>query len=380
MGANIPFELTNEQRKYLGLSPVGDTWELVYFTEQYLYYDGNIIRKIITVDDDGSYYEAELYEITEENRTILLPKTKRGKPKKMNYTATLSFQPFGVYFRFSANEIIIANYTTQTKFYHEVPQNNLSLKEWLNQWISETTEKDLEEIELYKNAKRKHIKYREGDFFSFKIGRRKWGFGRIVLDIAERRKSTTVKVQKNYGLTNLMGKALYIMVYRKIAETEKININELSLCKTFPVQAIMDNNFYYGEYKIIGNQPIIADEWEPIISYGRSINGQDRDTVYLQYGMIFKETTIDKFDKYLIGSNGEINPYRNEAIGFGINSYYTTKSLTNGNEKKSAMNVRYNSTDLRDPENINIKREIFTFFGLDANKSYAENLKLEINK
>ena len=100
METNIPFELTNEQRKYLGLSPVGDTWELVYFEKQYLYYDGNIIRKKITVNDDGSYYEAELYEVTEENRTILLPKTKRGKPKKMNYTATLSFSPFGVYFRF----------------------------------------------------------------------------------------------------------------------------------------------------------------------------------------------------------------------------------------------------------------------------------------
>lgn len=82
METNIPFELTNEQRKYLGLSPVGGTWELVYFENQYLYYDGNIIRKKITVDDDGSYYEAELYEVTEENRTILLPKTKRGKPKK----------------------------------------------------------------------------------------------------------------------------------------------------------------------------------------------------------------------------------------------------------------------------------------------------------
>ena len=45
MKANIPFELTNEQRKYLGLSPVNDTWELVYFAGQYLYYDGNIIRK-----------------------------------------------------------------------------------------------------------------------------------------------------------------------------------------------------------------------------------------------------------------------------------------------------------------------------------------------
>lgn len=380
MEANIPFELTNEQRKYLGLSPVSDTWELVYFAGQYLYYDGNIVRKKITIADDGSYYEAELYEITEENRTILLPKTKRGKPKKMNYTATLSFQPFGVYFRFSQNQIIIANYTTQTTFYHEVPQSNLSLKEWLSQWISETTEEDLEEIELYKNAKRQHIKYREGDFFTFKIGRKKWGFGRIVLNIAERRKSATFKAQKNYGLTHLMGKSLYIMVYRKIAETTEVDISELALCGTLPVQAIMDNCFYYGEYKIIGNRPVMADEWEPILSYGRSVNGRDTDTVYLQYGLIFKETTIDKFDKYLIDSNGEINPYRNEAIGFGIYNYSIIEDLINGNGIKPAVGVPHSNRDLRAPENIDIKREIFTFFGLDANKSYAENLKLEINK
>lgn len=376
MKTNIPFELTNEQRKYLGLSLVGDTWELVYFAGQYLYYDGNIIRKKITISDDGSYYEAELYEITAENRTVLLPKTKRGKPKKMNYTATLSFRPFGVYFRFSANQIIIANYTTQTTFYHEDPQSYLSLKEWLSQWISETTEEELEEIELYKNAKRQHIKYREGDFFVFKIGRKKWGFGRIVLNIAERRKSATFKVQKNYGLTHLMGKPLYIMVYRKIAETTDVDINEFALCGTFPVQAIMDNKFYYGEYKIIGNQSIMAEEWEPIISYSRSIN----DTVYLQYGLIFKETTIDIFDKYLIDSTGEISPYRNEGICFGIYNYSIIENLVNGNEIEPPTNVPYSNRDLRAPENIDIKREIFTFFGLDANKSYAENLKLEINK
>ncbi|MFR1156390.1 MAG: immunity 26/phosphotriesterase HocA family protein [Bacteroides thetaiotaomicron] len=372
METNIPFELTNEQRKYLGLSPVGDTWELVYFEKQYLYYDGNIIRKKITVNDDGSYYEAELYEVTEENRTILLPKTKRGKPKKMNYTATLSFSPFGVYFMFSNNEIIIANYTTQTTFYHENPQSNISLNDWLKQWISETTEEDLKEIELYKKAKRKHVKYKEGDFFSFKIGRRKWGFGRIVLNIAQLRKSATFMAQKNYGLTHLMGQALYIMIYQTIADTTEIDINGLRQCKTFPVQAIMDNTIYYGEYKIIGNLPVTTDEWEPIISYGRSISGQDKDTVYLQYGMIFKETTIDKFDKYLRIEN-IINPYRKEKIGFSINSYHIL-----ANEMKSLVTVqrKRKSTDLRDPENIEIKREIFSFFGLDADKSYAENLKL----
>lgn len=372
METNIPFELTNEQRKYLGLSPVGDTWELVYFEKQYLYYDGNIIRKKITVNDDGSYYEAELYEVTEENRTILLPKTKRGKPKKMNYTATLSFSPFGVYFMFSNNGIIIANYTTQTTFYHENPQSNISLNDWLKQWISETTEEDLKEIELYKKAKRKHVKYKEGDFFSFKIGRRKWGFGRIVLNIAQLRKSATFMAQKNYGLTHLMGQALYIMIYQTIADTTEIDINGLRQCKTFPVQAIMDNTIYYGEYKIIGNLPVTTDEWEPIISYGRSISGQDKDTVYLQYGMIFKETTIDKFDKYLRIEN-IINPYRKEKIGFSINSYHIL-----ANEMKSLVTVqrKRKSTDLRDPENIEIKREIFSFFGLDADKSYAENLKL----
>ena len=379
METTIPSELTNEQRKYLGLIPVNDSWELVYFAGSYHYYDGDIIRKKITVDDNGSYYEAELCEHTEQNRTILLPKTKRGKPKKMNYTASLSFQPFGVYSSFSGDEILIANYTTQTTFFRENNSMNLPLQEWLNKWMGETTETDMEEIERYKNGIRQHVKYREGDFFSFKIGRRKWGFGRIVLNIAERSKSASFEEQKNYGLSNLMGKPLYIMIYRKIGNSPNMDINELLLHSTLPVQAIMDNNFYYGEYRIIGNKPVVAEEWEPIISYSRSINGQDRGTVYLQYGLIFKETTINKFNKYLVDDKGEVNPYRKESLGFGIKGYDIIEDLINGNKIKSAISVQYN-TDLRTEENRSIKREIFTFFGLDADKSYAENLKLEMNK
>lgn len=199
------------------------------------------------------------------------------------------------------------------------------------------------------------------------------------MNIAERRKSASFKEQKNYGLTHLMGKPLYIMIYRKIGNSPNIDLNELSLCKTLPVQAIMDNNFYYGEYQIIGNKPIVAEEWEPIISYSRSISGQDRDTVYLQYGLIFKETTIDKFNKYLVDDKGEANPYRKESIGFGINGYSIIKDLIDGNEIKPTIDVQYNG-DLRADENKSIKREIFTFFGLDADKNYAENLKLAINE
>lgn len=121
-----------------------------------------------------------------------------------------------------------------------------------------------------------------------------------------------------------MGKSLLIMLYRKRATSyADIDTDQLSQCDTLPVQAIMDNRFYYGEYPIIGHKPVSPEEWEPIISYGQSINHEDKNTVYLQYGLIYRETTVDRYDKYLICRNPDcpsgydINPYRMERIGFG---------------------------------------------------------------
>ena len=40
------FELTNEQRKYLGLTPVEENWELVKFGDNvYYYFEDDTIRK-----------------------------------------------------------------------------------------------------------------------------------------------------------------------------------------------------------------------------------------------------------------------------------------------------------------------------------------------
>ena len=214
----LKFELTNEQRKYLGLIPVEKNWELVKFEgkfqDTYYYFDGDIIRKKISLSEN-SYYEAELNEKTTENRTMILPKTVRGKIKKFNFTATQSFSPFGVYFSFTKYGVYIANYTTQTTYYYENLMNieNISiedLKKWLDKWVKESKKEDLKEIEDFKNAKRKHCKFKEGDFFAFKIGRREWGFGRILLDVHKLKKNEDFKKNKNYDLTNLMGRPLII--------------------------------------------------------------------------------------------------------------------------------------------------------------------------
>lgn len=380
------FELTNEQRKYLGLIPIESNWEVVKLNDMYLYFDGDTIRKKISVSEH-SYFEQELEEKTAENRTILLPKTSKGKPKKLNFTATQSFSSFGVYFSFSGDYVGISNFSTQITYYYEsfAEKGNLeTLEKWLAKWIEETTNDDLKEIEAFKLAERKHFNYKEGDFFAFRLNRRDYAFGRILIDVAKRNKAEKLKATKNYGLTSFMGKALIVKVYHKVSSSLDVDLNELSKTTALPAEAVMDNHFYYGEKFIIGHKPLEISDYDMLISYSKSISSDDKNTVYLQYGFIFKETDISNFNKYLIVEDKssymgyDENPYRKESIGFDVDTKKLRECIVAQSNKpywegNHQYDIKY---DLRNPANINIKREIFNFFGLDADESYEQNLIL----
>ena len=376
------FELTNEQRKYLGLIPVEEHWELVKFDNGiYYYFEDDTIKKEIKVSKNY-YHEAELNEKTAENRTMILPKTKRGKIKKFNYTATQSFSPFGTYFTFSTDGVIIANYTTQRTYYSEIfsEKEKISLdnlKKWLDKWMKETTEEDLEEIEEFKNAKRKHCKFNEGDFFAFKISRREWCFGRILLDVSKLKKDENFKKNKNYGLTNLMGKPLIIKVYHKISDNKNINLKELSKCLALPSQAIMDNIFYYGEAIILGNLPLKPEENDMFISVSESISGIDKNIAYLQYGLIYREIPLSDYEKLIKDLKIGAQTLRREGIGFVIDTYKLKECIeAKSNSPFWEKYKKRNVPDLKNPDHIELKRKIFKAFGLDADKTYEENLKM----
>ena len=376
------FELNNEQRKYLGLIPVEEHWELVKFDNGiYYYFEDDIIRKEIKVSKNY-YHESELNVKTSENRTMILPKTKRGKIKKFNYTVTQSFSPFGTYFTFSADGVIIANYTSQRTYYSETftEKEKISLddlKKWLDKWMKETTEEDLEEIEEFKNAKRKHCKFNEGDFFAFKISRREWCFGRILLDVSKLKKDENFKKNKNYGLTNLMGKPLIIKVYHKISDNKNIDLKELSKCLALPSQAIMDNIFYYGEAIILGNLPLKPEENDMFISVSESISGIDKNIAYLQYGLIYREIPLSDYEKLIKDLKIGPQTLRREGIGFVIDTYKLKECIeAKSNSPFWEKYKKRNVPDLKNPDHIELKRKIFKAFGLDADKTYEENLKM----
>ena len=376
------FELTNEQRKYLGLIPVEEHWELVKFDNGiYYYFEDDIIRKEITVKENY-YHESELNVKTSENRTMILPKTKRGKIKKFNYTATESFSPFGTYFTFSTDGVIIANYTSQRTYYSEIfsEKEKISLdnlKKWLDKWMKETTEEDLEEIEEFKNAKRKHCKFNEGDFFAFKISRREWCFGRILMDVSKLRKDENFEKNKNYGLAHLMGKPLIIKVYHKISDNKNIDLKELSKCLALPSQAIMDNIFYYGEAIILGNLPLKPEENDMFISVSESISGIDKNIAYLQYGLIYREIPLSDYEKLIKELKIGAQTLRREGIGFVIDTYKLKECIeSKSNSPFWEKYKKRNVPDLKNPDHIELKRKIFKAFGLDADKTYEENLKM----
>ena len=394
----MTFELNNEQRRYLGLELVADNWDKIilkgdsYRPSSILYFDKNTIRKQV-ISTELKYSEIQYNEET-ENREFLLPKTQKGKTKKLTSSTLESKTPIGTYFDFGISGITIGNHTTQNTFYSTHFENikfkDISdLKNWLNDFIKNSTSEDLKSIEEFSTKKRKRIKLKAGDFFAFKVDRRNYGFGRLICDLRPLKKDTKFKSNKNYGIMNLMTQPLVIKVYHFISPTKKTDLEELKTKKSIPAQYIMDNVLFYGDYEVIGNQPLSESEYDFPISYSKSIHYGDFDTIYLQYGLIYKETTTKKYNKHLVIENPDknakswekilkSNPYRMESIGATLNFHKETLEYcikTSSNQPYWESEFYELEADLRNPKNKSDKKDIFEFFKLNPNGTYYENFK-----
>jgi hypothetical protein len=252
----VSYDLTNEHRKYLGLTPIMKNWERVllkgdtYRPDSFLFFDGDTIKKHIVSTED-KYYECEYNELTSKDRNILLPKTAKGKEQKLTAATLEKRQPAGIYFsvnKFGAT-LLIGNYNTQTTFYsNSWEKNNFNeirnISELINDFIQESSTNHLKEIEEFIKAKRKNIKFRSGDYFCFKLNRTQFGFGRVLLDIYKIRKKGLIK--KEHGLNLLMGRPILIEIYAYSSPTKNIDISLLENISRLPSDYIMDNVLFYG--------------------------------------------------------------------------------------------------------------------------------------
>ena len=308
------FELTNKQRECFGLLPVEDHWVRVepkpspydqHVTVAYL--DGNVIRKYITTGKNR-YCEYELCQPLSEDGKYLLPKTAKGKPVLFTAAALEKRTGLGMclsYLRHNSGHsyVDLYNHNTQKGYYSA--RNELTytdgiqdFQKWVANWCADTTEADLIDVAAFAAESRQHVKFREGDVFRFKINRRLYGYGRILLDYALMRK------RKEPFWDILAGKPLACSVYHIATERKDVTVEELKSLLSLPSEHMMDNKLFYGEYEIIGNIPIGEYEDYPIM-YGSSLNARYR-AVLLQCGKLYRKIPDGQalFDDFRMGGIG----------------------------------------------------------------------------
>ena len=313
------FELTNDQRKCFALPPVLESWRKVevkpgpYDKERtYAYLDGKRIMKVIRICEDfgrALYYEYGVDQLLSEDETKLIPKTDKGKPQNFIAPNLVKRTPLGMALSFDCGCVSVSNQDSDQCFYRSVYDgvrvNCFSeFVAWVNTWCLSTGDSELQEINAFAAKGKRYQKFKEGDFFRYRINRSLYGYGRILLDFGKMRKQNV----KFWDI--FMGKPLCVSVYHIATEDANLTPEQLLGRKCLPSQMIMDNIFYYGECEVIGNVPITPDEEDFPIHYGRSISLQNPDCIHYQCGREF--VSLD-------GAKQLFGGFRNGGIGWSLN-------------------------------------------------------------
>lgn len=264
----------------MGLQPANTNWDVVEYTYRghptiYAFYDGDTIKKTVSIKEDSSfYYEDDCEYQTAESRTVLMPKTNRGKPKKITPSVIGSLKGNGIYVSIRTEDEVaslrIASYATETTFLTisdikkpaDIPQE--SFLPWVCDRFTETrSEDDIDHVKKFACAKRKRVTYREGDYFRIKLpqlgieGPIRYTYGRIIMDIRKRQKA-------GMKYANLMGSLLLVQLFHIATQHKNVSVAELCNLATFPIHQLMDNCIFYGEYELIGNGPLPENPLYPI--------------------------------------------------------------------------------------------------------------------
>ena len=357
------FELTNEQRKCFGLDLVQPYWQRIeakasphHDFKTYLYLDDNSVIKCVMVGSKH-YIEFGLNEALSEDGLYLLPKTAKGKPVKLSASTIEKRKKVGMCLHYHRDYLTLYNATTDRAYFTNA-HIDLQLRElpdfirWAEQWCADTTEEDLVDISAFAKEKRKRVKYKEGDVFRYKIDRRHYGYGRILLDYNLMRKS------KEPFWDILMGTVLVCSAYHIVTTRKDVSVDELRKLHSLPSCFLADNHIYYGEDEIIGNIPLTDHEDYPIM-YGGSIAAGDK-AVCWQQGKVFRK---------IEGAKQLDHRFLNNGVTFNLNVDIDVlhKCIAAGNNNpywSEFWRWRKTEQDLRNPKFRNELEKIKKQFGL----------------
>jgi hypothetical protein len=367
----LKFKLTDIERPYFGLEPINKYWEAVEIKEGIIvYYEGNTIKKVISFSNSWRYVYREFdTEIKTHERKAILPKTAKGKEKKITPSNLLSIIPAGseivIMPKMKSWDSVIIARCIRNNIYLPITQYEgietvNQLKDWLK-WYIVTCPKDyFEKVNRMKSLPHRTIKYSVGDIFRFEIDREYYGFGIIIGKLLDLRKQGVFP--EGHLMNDVMTVPIFIRFYKFKTVNRDTAIQEVIKNELLPTEIVADNDIIWGSHEIVGNKKLEEKDIDFPMQFGwPTSNPNERGSFKINFcwGIGMKSKSLNSFNDVPQNLVNKIK-FNNVGVALSIPIYKVDKVL-NG---ESEFN-KYN--DLRHPENFNEKGVIFDYMELPIN-------------
>ncbi len=407
-GNHFLITLTNEERRYFGLSAVSPDWDTLaycsktnlWYTRVTAFFDGNTIIKVISetkrVLDDGTanyenYVEYDTKLDTAE-RKQLLPLTSRGKPKPLSASNINAVTPFGCSFAIDYE----SGKDTRLRLNNLRANKEFPIGEWdaiaairsepdfhafMNTYISTCRDDYFDKLQAFKGAKKVTIKYKPGDIFRMELDRTRYCYGIITGTI--KKLKAMPELPEKHSLRQLMMVPIMVRPYQLITDDPNLKFDELCHVPLGRVQIVGDNDIIWGTHTIVDHKPLAPDDLEfnfvctKIISHSQHNtlftqdifmrNGlipQQEYTLYIEWG--FAQTSLrydqlsDKLKSFLADYS---SPHGGVSMGID------PRSAVPDEKRRQYYSYRMN---LLNHENHEMLSEIFTCLGLNTDTTFDQ--------
>lgn len=287
-GSEFYFDITNEERRYMGLNSLVDSLDISQFysitnlwhKRTSIFWFNDTIKKIIVeekrVSDERVTYECITEYDTDlqtENREWLLPLTTRGKKKKVNVTNILAVNPFGCGFRFDLEtfrdvsaSMSIYNYRNKESIaigegdkINKI-RNNADFHGFMKYYMETCPPNYFDKIKALRENRPVTIKYKTGDIFRIEVDRFHYSYGIITGQVKEILKWK--ELPEFHSLRTLMMVPIMVRFYDVCTSEDNLSVEDLEYMPLGRVEICGDNDIVWGVHKIIGHKELQKDELE----------------------------------------------------------------------------------------------------------------------
>ncbi|MCE9730168.1 hypothetical protein A6301_02510 [Pectobacterium sp. IFB5596] len=273
-------------RPYFGLEPLAAEWDILTVRDGYfICFEGDTIRKRITAT--ALNYQEEDVIIHTRGREVILPRTSRGKEKKLTYTSVSSVMADGIVFSAGIRTLNSGNYGYINASNHRnsirlpLPEcRDLTSKEEIVDWLNSYRERlpvdyenKLERLRSMKNQQHKTI---PGDIFRVEIDLHTDGYVLVIGNLRQMQKDELFAEHSIWH--DVMTMPLFVRPY--LFRTTERN-PALSEIMASPLSEkcwiVMDDAFLRGNYQYVGSKILAEEDILFPVGYGSSISVHKND-------------------------------------------------------------------------------------------------------